>query len=527
MQMKELAERLRAYYPALDTRIAADEDILKIKLFSHEMISMEPNTLYACSEEARPLIESGQVKCGNILILSQSIKEASVTGPSCNLIILDTGDAFINVFNRIQDLMMEMNRYAKGSTSLLDCIIKGKELRDVIETGFEILGNPIMLMDTAYKVLAYKTNETIDDPVWADLVEHGYSSHKFVSLFKNERIIEKILKSDLPIILDTGVAETIRRFLGKIVLNGNCKGYLAVLEYNHRFSDQDTQITRLICEVISSLMQSRNDRMKNTYGMMFETIIQDLLEKRIEDVSTLSGRLDACEWKISSRLFAVTVDMCKYNDVSFIDFFRNKLSAILPGVKSVNYDEALILLLDLEAEMFSTDCGLFDAFDCFIKENDLLAGISLPFNDLLQLPKFYRQSRRALEIGKYLHPQDRVFQYRDFAIDDFVSESAKCFDVLDYCHESVLLLRDYDDEKNTDYYTTLQAYLVHDKNVIATADALFIHRNTVNYRIEKIEEIIGCSLRDSKETFHMLLTYKLLAADARQKNAEIKISRQR
>ena len=506
MQIRELAEKLKSIYTGTQSHIVIDEEILKVKLFHEDLKVPEPGTVYVMEDD---LSFIKRRPAGNYLRLSVDCPDDC---PSCNLICLHTGDSFVKVFNRLQDIIADSSRYVKGSTSLLDCIIKGKELRDVIETGFEILGNPIMLMDTSYKVLAYKTNETIDDPVWSDLVEHGYSSRKFVSLFKSEHIIDKILKNDLPIILDTGVAETIRRILGKIMLNGSCKGYLAVLEYNHAFSDQEVHITRLICEVISSLMQSGSNRMTNTTGLMFENIIQDLLEKRIDDAATLAGRLHACDWQPGSRIIAVTVDMCKYNDVSFIDFFRNKLGAALPGSKSVYYDDALVVILDMYNKSFASNSRIFDTLKQFVTENDLLAGVSLPFDDLLMLPKFYRQSKRAISIGQVLDSGSCIFAYRDFAVDDFISESAKSFNILDFCHKAVLDLRDFDDEKNTEYFTTLYTYLAHDKNVIATAQALFIHRNTVNYRIEKIEEIIGVSLRDSQETLHMLLTYKLLTA---------------
>lgn len=510
MLMKELAEKLKSYYPAVQWNIAADEEILKIKLYHNELLELDNNTLYMCSPDTSL---SGHITTANVLFISS---EDTKPCRSYNNIRLTTVDPFTKVFNRVQDIVTESSRYVKGSISLLDCIIKSKELREVIETGFDILNNPIMLMDTSYKVLSYKTNETIDDPVWSDLVEHGYSSRKFVSLFKSERIIEKILKNDIPIILNTGVAETIRRILGKIMLNGSCMGYLAVLEYNHLFSDQDVQITRLICEVISSLMQNSGNHMKNTSGLMYENVIHDLLEQRIVDTKTLAGRLEACDWKPGENMLVVTVDMCKYNDISFIDYFKNKLNTILPDAKTVCYDDSLVAVIDIDQRSFAEACGVQDHLSSFADENDLLAGISLPSKNLLDLSKHQRQSQRAVELGKSFGSASRVFDYSNFAADDFISESARFIDVMDFCHQGVVDLRNYDMQKNTEYFATLYAYLLHDKNVTATANALFIHRNTVTYRIEKIESILGSSLQDSSHSFWILLTCKLLAAHASQ-----------
>ncbi|MGI5509149.1 helix-turn-helix domain-containing protein [Streptomyces sp. CA-106131] len=55
-------------------------------------------------------------------------------------------------------------------------------------------------------------------------------------------------------------------------------------------------------------------------------------------------------------------------------------------------------------------------------------------------------------------------------------------------------LRDYDRRRNTDLVTTLRSYLGHDLNTSATAEALFIHPNTVGLRIKRIESLLGVSL---------------------------------
>ncbi|GGN72603.1 hypothetical protein GCM10011579_049960 [Streptomyces albiflavescens] len=55
-------------------------------------------------------------------------------------------------------------------------------------------------------------------------------------------------------------------------------------------------------------------------------------------------------------------------------------------------------------------------------------------------------------------------------------------------------LRDYDRRRATDLVTTLRSYLDHDLNTNATAEALFIHPNTVGLRVKRIESLLGVSL---------------------------------
>lgn len=69
----------------------------------------------------------------------------------------------------------------------------------------------------------------------------------------------------------------------------------------------------------------------------------------------------------------------------------------------------------------------------------------------------------------------------------------------------------YDEENGTDYVGLLQCYLRHDAGVSATAAALFLHRNSVNYKLNRIQEILGCSL--SRQTVRSQLLVAFMIRD--------------
>ena len=52
---------------------------------------------------------------------------------------------------------------------------------------------------------------------------------------------------------------------------------------------------------------------------------------------------------------------------------------------------------------------------------------------------------------------------------------------------------------------TLDAWLAHDRSAAATAEALFIHRNTLVYRLDKLLKSTGLDLR----TFDDAITFKI------------------
>ena len=72
----------------------------------------------------------------------------------------------------------------------------------------------------------------------------------------------------------------------------------------------------------------------------------------------------------------------------------------------------------------------------------------------------------------------------------------------EYYDKTIRPLADYDQNNNTDLTATLRYYLKNNCSVKETADELFVHRNTINYKLKKIEDILqkdlsGMNIRTS------------------------------
>jgi DNA-binding PucR family transcriptional regulator len=65
-------------------------------------------------------------------------------------------------------------------------------------------------------------------------------------------------------------------------------------------------------------------------------------------------------------------------------------------------------------------------------------------------------------------------------------------------------IRGYDAKTGSELDATLRAYVEHGGSIAQTAEALFLHRNSVLYRIQRIEELSGITLRD-RHTRQLLL----------------------
>lgn len=60
-----------------------------------------------------------------------------------------------------------------------------------------------------------------------------------------------------------------------------------------------------------------------------------------------------------------------------------------------------------------------------------------------------------------------------------------------YVGKKLDALQQYDQENQSDYMVTLEAFVKHGGNAVEVAKELYIHRNTVNYRLKRIKEMLG------------------------------------
>lgn len=119
---------------------------------------------------------------------------------------------------------------------------------------------------------------------------------------------------------------------------------------------------------------------------------------------------------------------------------------------------------------------------------EVTVGISGECGSYAALPEGYRQARRACVLGEAMDATRRVWLYEDVAwLDALVAHHT--------WPSPVSYLREYDLRHGTEYCRTLSAFLSSGGNVRETSRRLGLHRNTVMYRLEKVEQMLGMRLR--------------------------------
>ena len=134
----------------------------------------------------------------------------------------------------------------------------------------------------------------------------------------------------------------------------------------------------------------------------------------------------------------------------------------------------------------------------------LICGISPSKQGYAAISDGYRKAVMALKVAT-LHGESCV-GYSDMGIYKLlvhIKDTSVLHEIYD---ETLGTLEEFDSANGTDYMETLKCYLENDSSVQEVARITFVHRNTVNYKLRRIKEILGCEL-NYEDKLRLMLSF--------------------
>ena len=135
---------------------------------------------------------------------------------------------------------------------------------------------------------------------------------------------------------------------------------------------------------------------------------------------------------------------------------------------------------------------------------EVFVGISDPRAHLSEISEAYKEARTAINVGRAYHANRSVFIYRNLLLERFLDEVP-----FEMCADYNAMIFNSKTARlfNEEMLHTIEAFFDNSLNLSETARKLYIHRNTLVYRLEKVQRSIGLDLRNFEDavTFKMMM----------------------
>ena len=136
------------------------------------------------------------------------------------------------------------------------------------------------------------------------------------------------------------------------------------------------------------------------------------------------------------------------------------------------------------------------------EEEDVRVAYGTIINDIKEVSKSYKEAKLALDVGKIFSEEDEIVAYNTLGIGRLIYQLP-----IPLCK---MFIKEIFEDKSPDDFDeetliTINKFFENSLNVSETSRQLYIHRNTLVYRLDKLQKSTGLDLR----TFEDAITFKI------------------
>ena len=279
---------------------------------------------------------------------------------------------------------------------------------------------------------------------------------------------------------------------------------IIVLENGRPFSDPDVEIM----DIFAGFVQIHISINKSRYLSGFDIVdtFSALLENRAVTPLELLNVNNQTDWKTDDEFAVAVADTSSGNDNPMLAVFRDKLKTAFPCSVTFIFNKHVVSIINISRS--DGYAAVSRQISRLISSESLHCGLSFEYTGIEQTLQYYNLASLACTIATKL---DRNFLDMYSAAQFRISERIhQISDLQELIHPDLLRLDRLDPHRTSHYLETLYAYLLCGGNYTDTANYLGLHRNSLIYRMNRIQGIIKSDLNDVHNKHLLLISYLLM-----------------
>ena len=396
--------------------------------------------------------------------------------------------------------------YLYWKQSVLTAILEKRPFQDVLEEAARSLKNPLAVFDSNLFVLARTSFSEALPPgtIWDLLNRDQLFVTNFYEPSELESLYESTFRSPSRSALFHPRKDPDHTYYAQVLVDReNTVGAVGMVDLFAPITEGQIAWTEEIVQMLQLYLQTHR-----SYSIQEKPLaarLRQIAEKSGTSVSDDNSVLQELPWEEREACVLVTFSTSLPLRTELEkSSYTHLVSFALPDAVCFISGEQIHAVL--EAKAFSPE---EKAWQNFLSKNHLSAGVSFSYSGIGRLSDMLEQSRFALRCAEKQSTSCCFFEsvYTDFLMDRLAGETIHNPRALlsPGIHN---LLGEGDDMLVECLYT----FLLNGRSIADTARAMYLHRNTLIYRLEKIENILGVELKalSNEELLPLLVSCFLL-----------------
>jgi purine catabolism regulator len=384
--------------------------------------------------------------------------------------------------------------------SLTRLVLDGGSLQDVAQELCKLLQRPVEIDDLSFSVLAAAGSETeIDDSRRAALRE-GRSAPMLLEHLRRTGVLSRMRTSFEPERIDadestSAYGMTMARILAPIVVARKIYGYVWIIAGRRELEPLDFHAIEHAATV-AALILFRDQTGRQAEERAESRILSRLLAEDARLDNTLREEAARFRLRLEAPHAIIVIDAGS-NEVRAVELAaRNAVRrAGLAAAMGERAGRVVVLVEGSRSEAIVELCQRIIT-EAQPLEDTIRVGASPLHEDAATLQRAYEHALEALALLPALGDDRKVAQFDELGIlhwlhavpQDLLAENAFA--------RSIQRLAEHDRARGAELLHTLEVFLACDGNSVRAAEKLIVHRHTLKYRLQRIEELCDVDLSD-------------------------------
>jgi sugar diacid utilization regulator len=408
----------------------------------------------------------------------------------------------------------EMLNYASQTHSqLTELVLQQKGIEVITETISQIINKPIVIYDEFINVLATSSGET----------DYGFEIEMppFIEKFKQMR--DKM--GTIEVYPSSNNSVCFQLLLVPIIKSNEVKGFMVIVLQEENLDELEHMSIEHACTIVALELLKREvvyetkQRLKGEFLDDIQSNVDiELLKKQavylgiseqykynfitVEMNQNINGEMFKGEYNKKYLQIMIERVITQKNPESLVFNRKDGLKALVTWNKETEEDSLLT-----KAKMLINEIG--KTVQQYFPNLQYSYGIGRLAHTVDELPYSYNDIIQCSEIMKKKNVPGQIISYREIGPAKIIMKSSEQ-ELYQFVMEQLQPLIQYNHQNRKDLILTLETYLLCNQNMKETAQVLFLHLNTLSYRIKRIEELLGVPIKDGTTIFNLQLAWNIM-----------------
>ena len=389
---------------------------------------------------------------------------------------------------------------------------EGLGLQAMTEIMSNLTGNTVAVQDKRLEVNAISWSSTLPPELREAVVAALEQREGLPPVLRNRKAAAKARQSVWQMVLPI---ENLGRLISPIISGDRARGYLSVIgpaAELDMFDSLTVEHGAAACALEMAKAKAVSEAKKALRGDFLEGLLAGTMPAK--EIERLEGRLDhntrephavmVFGWltpDISLRRLETSVHWVLSNHPrpALAHIYGNQHLVVFQALKNAE---------DMESA-HQLGRRIHEQIEAEFPGAQLIGGISGPARVLADWPASYDQALQAMQLGQRLKLTNQFVQFSSLGIYRLLYGLENLPEVRRFAEDIMRPLAEYDEQNRGSLVKTVEAYFSHHGNISQTAESLFVHRNTLLYRMERIQELTGLQLDQANMRLALHLALRL------------------